>query len=193
MSRYIIFAGVNGAGKSTLYHTSAYERLPRISTDEMVQREGDWKNTHLQMQMGKEAVKRIKEYFEKDISFNQETTLCGRSIMKNIQKAKKLGYSVEMYYVGVENAQIAINRVENRVKNGGHGIPEEIIKERYFQSMENLIKVISLCDKVKIYDNTEQFVEFAGYENGKAVFLEKDTMPKWFEQYILSKLEEGKE
>lgn len=93
MKRYIIYAGVNGAGKSTLYHTPAHKdfrTFPRINTDEMVQNMGDWKDTQLQMWAGKEAVRKIKEYFANVISFNQETTLCGHSIMKNIQLAKEL-------------------------------------------------------------------------------------------------------
>lgn len=123
MKRYIIYAGVNGAGKSTLYHTPAHKDIrdfPRINTDEMVQKMGDWKDPKLQVQAGKEAVKKVKWYFENEISFNQETTLCGHSIMKNIQRAKELGYRVEMYYVGVADAQTAIERVANRVKKGGH-------------------------------------------------------------------------
>lgn len=74
MKRYIIYAGVNGAGKSTLHRTPEHEHirdLPRINTDEMVQKMGDWKDVQLQMQASKEAVKKIKEYFANGISFNQ--------------------------------------------------------------------------------------------------------------------------
>lgn len=186
MKRYIIYAGVNGAGKSTLYYTSAHKNiraLPRINTDEMVHKMGEWQDAQLQMKAGKEAVKRIKEYFAKGISFSQETTLCGHSIIKNIQQAKELGYKVEMYYVGVADAQTAIERVANRVKNGGHGIPDEVIKKRYSQSLENLAKVMQLCDQAIIFDNTEHFLRFAVYERGKAVSLDENIMPQWFKQY----------
>lgn len=152
---------------------------------------GDWKDTQLQMQAGKEAVKKVKGYFENGISFNRETTLCGQSIMKNIQRAKELGYSVEMYYVGVADVQTAIERVANRVKKGGHGIPDATIEKRYSQSMENFAKAIPLCDKVVIFDNTEQFREIAGYEQGKIVFMHKD-MPQWFKQNILPELDVSK-
>ena len=192
MKRYIIYAGVNGAGKSTLYRTPAHKSIRdfrRINTDEMVQKMGDWKDVQLQMQAGKEAVKKIKEYFANGISFNQETTLCGHSTMKNIQQAKKLGYSVEMYYVGVADAQTAIERVANRVKNGGHGIPDETIEKRYSQSMENLAKAIPLCDQVIILDNTEQFLRFAVYEQGKMVSLDENIMPQWFKQNLLQGLD----
>lgn len=109
--------------------------------------------------------------------------------MKNMQQAKELGYSVEMYYVGVANAQTAIERVANRVKNGGHGIPDETIEKRYSQSMENLAKAIPLCDRVKIYDNTEQFLRFASYEQGKMVSLDENLTPQWFKQNFLQGLD----
>lgn len=112
MKKYILIAGVNGAGKSTLYKTLEYlEDMPRVNTDEIVREFGDWRNISDVMQAGKMAVYKIKEYFEKNISFNQETTLCGNSIIRNIEKAKKLGYQIELHYVGVESVQIAKERI----------------------------------------------------------------------------------
>lgn len=75
----------------------------------------------------KEAVKRIKYYFDNGISFNQETTLTGNSIINNIKIAKQHGYTVKMYYVGVESVDIAIRRVQHR-ERGGHGIAETDIR-----------------------------------------------------------------
>lgn len=97
MPSYTIFAGVNGAGKTSIYKSVYYDENKdekRINTDEMVARLGSWENKNLQMQCGKEAVKPIKEYLSKGISFNQETTLCGKSISKNIIKAKEQGFYI---------------------------------------------------------------------------------------------------
>lgn len=93
MKTYILFAGVNGAGKSTLYQALGSEitDMPRINTDEIVKTFGDWKNFDDVIKAGKIAIKKIEENFSKGISFNQETTLCGASIIKNIQKAKNWG------------------------------------------------------------------------------------------------------
>ena len=57
-------------------------------------------------------------------SFNQETTLCGRSILNYIDRAKALGYVIELHYVGVDSAETAIRRVHHRVAMGGHGVEE---------------------------------------------------------------------
>lgn len=81
---YILFAGVNGSGKSTLFRLhEEYQDLPRINTDEIVREYGDWKDISNQMKAGRKAVELMKSYFEDNISFNQETTLCGRSILRN--------------------------------------------------------------------------------------------------------------
>lgn len=99
MRNYTIFAGVNGAGKTSIYKTIYYEENKnekRINTDEMVARIGAWQDSNLQMKCAREAVKLIKEYITKGISFNQETTLSGKSIVNNIKSANKQGFYVTM-------------------------------------------------------------------------------------------------
>lgn len=113
MKKYIIFAGVNGAGKSTLYQTNqSLGNMPRINVDEIVRGFGNWKNSQDVMRAGKIAVHQINECFRQGISFNQETTLCGKSIINNIKKAKDLGYRIEMYFVGVDSVRTAKQRVK---------------------------------------------------------------------------------
>lgn len=107
MKKYILIAGVNGAGNFTLYQTlESLKGIERVNTDEIVKSFGDWSSLPDVLKAGKIAVSKINEYFENGISFNQETTLCGNSIIKNIDYAKSLGYSVEVHYVGVENVEI---------------------------------------------------------------------------------------
>ena len=99
MATYTIFAGVNGAGKTSIYKSTYFEQNKnekRINTDEMVTRIGSWKDNNLQMKCAREAVKLIKKYILDGISFNQETTLSGRSIIKNIKFAKENGFYIVM-------------------------------------------------------------------------------------------------
>ena len=92
MKKYIVIAGVNGAGKSTLYQTLDYLKIyDRVNTDEIVREFGRWDNPADSIKAGKIAAKKIKNNIEKGISFNQETTLCGNSIISNILKAKEKG------------------------------------------------------------------------------------------------------
>lgn len=182
MKKYILIAGVNGAGKSTLFHVlEELKDMPRVNTDEIVKQFGDWNNSSDVFKAGKQAVKKINDYLENGITFNQETTLCENNILKNIRKAKVLGYYVELHYVGVANVDIAKERVAYRVSVGGHGIPDADIERRYIETFENLNKIISYCDRILFYDNTDGFERFAMIENGNSVSL-VDNIPKWFEK-----------
>ena len=120
MKKYILIAGVNGAGKSTLYQSLPSLRdMPRVNTDEILREFGDWRNISDVMAAGKIAIKKIAQYFDDGLTFNQETTLCGKSIINNVEKAKKKGYFIELHYIGVAGADIAKERVLVRIKHGG--------------------------------------------------------------------------
>ena len=183
MKKYVVIAGVNGAGKSTLYQTTrSLQNMLRVNTDEIVQSFGDWRSYSDVAKAGKEAVSKIQNYFENGQSFNQETTLCGKSILRNIQKAKSKGYRIEMHYVGLESAELAKRRVAYRVEHGGHGIPDKDVERRYEESFQNLKKVISLCDLMILYDNTDQFNRFAIYKSGELVRLSHRIIPEWYKK-----------
>ena len=180
MKRYVLIAGVNGAGKSTLYQTlESLQSMPRINIDEIVRGFGDWKNPADVMKSGKIAVSLIKEYFAKGISFNQETTLCGKSILENIKYAKKLGYEIVLHYVGIDSAELAKERIAYRVAHGGHGIPDEDVERRFIESRVQLKKVLPLCDMAVLYDNTERFYRVAIYKAGCIENL-SEKLPDWY-------------
>lgn len=167
MPRYILIAGVNGAGKSTLFHLlQDIQKMPRINTDDIVKEFGDWKNLSDVMKAGKIAVSKLNRLFEENVTFNQETTLCGKTIFKNIQMAKEKGYRVELHYVGLESADLAKQRIAIRVSNGGHGIPDSDVERRYVESLENVKTVLPQCDLAVFYDNTEVFVDLQYIDKG---------------------------
>ena len=182
MKKYIIIAGVNGAGKSTLYKTNkVIKESPRINTDEIVKELGDWRNVADIFKAGKIAVNKIAEYMNNGVTFNQETTLCGKSIINNIRKAKKFGYQIEMHYIGLDSVDIAKERVKHRVEHGGHGIDEKDIEKRYEETFINLNLILKEIDLAVFYDNTDQFRRFAIVKKGEVVRVSSRT-PKWFEK-----------
>jgi predicted ABC-type ATPase len=184
MKKYVLLAGVNGAGKSTLFSLiPSLSEIQKINLDDTVRTIGDWRDTKAVMKAGKLVVYSINDYFANGISFSQETTLCGKSIIRNIQKAKALGYNVEMHYVGLNSAEIAKQRVENRVLHGGHGIAEKDIERRYVETLDNLKKVLPQCDLAAIYDNTEGFRRFAIYKDGKCAVL-SSRVPEWYQKIL---------
>lgn len=184
MKKYILIAGVNGAGKSTLYQTlQNLQRMPRVNTDEILKEFGDWRDTKDIITAGKIAVSKISQYFSEELTFNQETTLCGKSILRNIKIAKEKGYFIELHYVGINSVEIAKNRVLMRVERGGHGIPEQDIEKRYIETFQNLKTVLPDCNLAAFYDNTEVFRRFAIYKNGVQVRVSKQ-VPDWYKMYV---------
>lgn len=157
-----IFAGVNGAGKTTLYfkqlETEKNKNFGlRVNIDEIVQAIGDWKNPKDQIRASKIALKIRNEHLENGYSFNQETTLCGKSIISFIHKAKDKGYKINLYYVGLESEQIAKDRVKIRVAKGGHDIAPELIERRYKESLENLKSILPIVNNLYLFDNSREF------------------------------------
>ena len=184
MKKYIMIAGVNGAGKSTLYQSlQSMQEMPRVNADEILREFGDWRNTSDVMAAGKIAVKRIAQYFNEGITFNQETTLCGKTILNHIAKAQKRGYFIELHYIGVEGADIAKERVLERVKQGGHGIAEKDIERRYINTFDNLKLVLPKCNLTVLYDNTIEFRRFAIYKNGNPVRVSHN-VPIWYKGFL---------
>ena len=158
---FYLFAGVNGAGKSTLYNTESLDinikDTVRINTDEIVRKIGNWKNDSDQIKAVKIAINLRNNCFQCGKSFNEETTLTGKTILKIIDKVKEQGYELQLFYVGLSSPNIAKERVKSRVEKGGHNIENDVIEKRYYESLKNLKKIISKFDKVYFYDNSIKY------------------------------------
>lgn len=87
-----------------------------------------------------------------DLTF--ETVLSSERYVNLIKRAHSSGYFVKVIFVLTVDSTINIKRVRAMVSNGGHGVPEDKIKERYIKSLNNISKIISYCDILHIYDNT---------------------------------------
>ena len=173
-----IFAGVNGAGKSTLYNSENLDNeikySTRINTDEIVRKIGDWKNNSDQIKAAKIAINLRNDCLQNGKSFNEETTLTGKTILKTIDKAKELGYELQLFYVGVNNPEIAKERIRNRVEKGGNNIADEIVEKRYYESLKNLKHVITKFDEVYLYDNSIKYKHIFSFINNKILYKDKN-------------------
>lgn len=184
-----IFAGINGAGKSTLYYDELLKNKyfgTRINTDEFVSSFGSWKNPNDQFKAAKIALKVRQNCIQMSANFNQETTLCGKSILNLFKELKNKDYEIQLYYVGVNTPQIAKERVRARVAKGGHNIDERIIDKRFDESLRNLSKVFEFCDKIVLFDNTQEYKRIFKYDKTTRC-LENFITPnvKWLDDKIL--------
>ena len=183
---FYLFAGVNGAGKSTLYNTESLDinikDTVRINTDEIVRKIGNWKNDSDQIKAAKITINLRNNCFQYGKSFNEETTLTGKTILKIIDKIKEQGYELQLFYVGLNSSDIAKERVKNRVEKGGHNIENDVIEKRYYESLKNLKKIISKFDKVYLYDNSIKYKNIFLFSDNTILFKDKNII--WSKEAI---------
>jgi len=127
---------------------------------------------------GKAAVNEIRDCLSKNITFTQETTLSGKTVLNTIRQARKQGYYVILYYIGLNSSEESILRIANRVKKGGHNIPSEAVKRRFSKRFQSLKSVLNYCDEAIFYDNENGFVKVAEIKNNNFRYI-NSYRPEW--------------
>lgn len=179
MRIYTIIGGVNGTGKSSLtgvLRTQTTDLGQIIDVDKITAA-----GALSPIEGGKLALQRILECLEKGVSFTQETTLSGKRTETTAAEAKRLGYIIRLYYVGLNTPEECKERIVNRVRHGGHDIPAEVVERRFKGRWEALSKVLPYCDEARFFDNDNGFVEVAEYINGELI-LKGDHRPAWMRE-----------
>ena len=129
MKIYTIIGGVNGVGKSSFTGVLKEQRTDLgiiFDVDKITAELGAGA-----IAAEKAALKKIDECIEKNISFTQETTLSGRKTEASAKKVKELGYQVRLFYIALDTASESLLRIQNRVRRGGHNIPENDVERRF--------------------------------------------------------------
>lgn len=126
-------------------------------------------------------------------SFSFETVFSHPSKIEFIHSAKNAGYKVYLYFISTVDPMVNLERVKTRVKKGGHGVPEQKIIERYSRTMNNLFEAFLSADRTFFFDNSMEsegtsFDFFAEKKNDRVYFAKPD-FPKWFNDYLLEKLQ----
>ena len=176
-NKAIFYCGTNGAGKSTLRSFNQDPVQIVIDSDHIAMQINPQNPRLADIEAGRKAIE----------LFRFESTLSGNSILQRMKKAKENGFYVHLNYIGVNSVEINLARVKARVKAGGHFIAEDIVKNRYQMSFDNLFLVLPYCDEVFIYDNSSIAPEliFQIKDNNIAQFSE--FLPNWC-KHVLDKL-----
>ena len=178
----IFYCGTNGAGKTTLrgFNKDAVQIV--IDSDHIAMQISPENPRAVDSQAGRKAIELFKFAINQQISFSMESTLSGNSIRQRIKTAKENGFFVRLNYVGVDGVSINIKRVKARVASGGHFIDEAIIRNRYDISLQNLTKILPLCDEVFIYDNSGEAPNLVFHISENELTQWVDELPKWCEK-----------
>lgn len=137
-----IISGCNGAGKTT----ASFNILPEIlncqefvNADEIARGLSPFRPDKVAIEAGRLMLSRIDELIQSNQDFSFETTLSTRSFINTIQIAKAKGYFVTLIFFWLDSIDLAKDRVQRRVAEGGHNIEPAVIERRYVSGIKNLI------------------------------------------------------
>jgi predicted ABC-type ATPase len=157
--KIVIIAGPNGAGKTTF----AREFLPReagcpefINVDLIAAGLSPFNPERAALRAGRLVLEEIHRRTREGRSFAFETTLAGRNYAQWIPRWRQAGYYVKLIYLALPTADMAVARVAARVAQGGHNVPEDVIRRRFaagLRNFENLYR--GLVSSWVLQDNSE--------------------------------------
>ncbi len=156
--KIVIIAGPNGAGKTTF----AREYLPReadcpdfINVDLIAAGLSPFNPDRAALRAGRLMLQEIKRRVLAGESFAFETTLSGRNYARAIPRWRAVGYYVKLIFLSLPSADLAVGRVQARAAQGGHNVPEEIVRRRFDGGSRNFKRLYrKLVDRWVLYDNS---------------------------------------
>lgn len=154
-----IVAGANGAGKTTF----ASEYLPNfvdckefLNADLIAAGLSPFAPETQNARAGRLLLNRVRELTREKQDFGFETTLSGRSYVRMLSEMKSHGYRVHLFFLWLPSSDLALARVANRVRQGGHNVPEADICRRFVSGLRNLFQLYRpLLDAWWLYDASE--------------------------------------
>jgi predicted ABC-type ATPase len=156
--RIVIIAGPNGAGKTTF----AREFLPTdaelpnfVNADLIAAGLSPFAPDLVAFKAGRLMLETIADYARRGVSFSLETTLSGLTYAQMIPAWRASGYTVKLIFLSLPDADMAIERVSIRVRQGGHNIPVDVIRRRFSHGLTNFERYKLLVDSWQLYDNSD--------------------------------------
>ncbi len=162
--RLVIIAGPNGSGKTTLTDLGRLSdyglSLPAgyINPDEIAKAIPGDEAANRDREGWLLARKLRTEYRERRISFAFETVFSHPSTLLDMRKCREVGYLVALIYVTTGNVEINVARVQGRVLQGGHTVPEDKIRERYERSLNLLPRAVEDADDAIVFDASQSTI-----------------------------------
>ena len=175
MPTVYIIAGPNGAGKTTF----ATEFLPDfaecrefLNADLIAAGLSPFAPEAAAMRAGRLLLGRVKELSAQGRDFGFETTLSGRTHMALLREMKRRGYAIHLFFLWLPSVEMAVARVANRVRQGGHPIPEAVIRRRFALGIRNFLTLYCpLSDSWMLFDNSQSQPRLIAREDAGGLYV----------------------
>ncbi len=169
MPNIYLIAGCNGAGKTTASNTMLPGMLKCkefVNADSIAAGISPFQPESVSFEAGRVMLQRIEQLVKAKVDFAIETTLSSRNYLLKVKEWQKQGYEIILIYFWINSPSLAIERIKDRVKKGGHSVPEEIVIRRYYRGIKNLFKYyLQICDYWFVIDNSGTSPEIVAEEN----------------------------
>jgi predicted ABC-type ATPase len=150
-----LIAGPNGVGKTTF----AMKRLEAISGsinfvnfDEIARGLSPLRPAAAEREAARIALSRVDHFIDTGSTFAMETTLSGNLQLRLIERARRAGLEANLLYFSARTPEICIERIARRVAEGGHDVPEDIVRRRFMRSLGNLPAYLVAADLWRVYE-----------------------------------------
>ena len=154
-----IIAGPNGSGKTTFANKFLpdYAECPNfVNADLIAQGLSPFSPRTAAIKAGRLVLAQIHEFAEKGVDFGFETTLSGKSYVRLLKKLKEERYKLHLFFLWIPGPQLAIERIKERVSEGGHDVPVQDIRRRFDRSIANFFKLYQpLLDSWIVFNNSD--------------------------------------
>jgi predicted ABC-type ATPase len=156
----IVLGGPNGAGKTTSARTLLANRLSLltfVNADVIAQGLAGFDPDSAALEASRIMLERLYKLADQRADFAFETTLAARSYAPWLNQLRASGFTVHLFYFWLASADLAVARVAQRVRQGGHNIPEPVIRQRYDRSLDNFFDLYrSAVTSWDFFDNTDR-------------------------------------
>ncbi len=154
----VVLAGPNGAGESTLAPRLLKGALgvsEFVDADVIARGISAFDPERAAFAAGRAMLARVRALAEQRVSFGFETTLASRSFAPWIARLEKAGYEVHLLSLALPAAEVAVRRVAERVRMGGHSVPETTVRRRYRAGLQNFFRLYRvLATSWRVYENS---------------------------------------
>jgi predicted ABC-type ATPase len=165
-----VLGGINGAGK-----TSSADPILRVgmgipvfvNADTIARGRNAFDPDSEAVRAGRVMLEHLRNLAAARRSFAFETTLAARTYAGWLAELCPGGYTAHLFYYWLDSADLAITRVANRVRSGGHNVPEDTIRRRYTRSVRNFLELYRpVVTTWQVYDNSNGRGRLLAFNNG---------------------------